>query len=58
MSTNLLKVSSQGVRDYPISSNKKPTNEDIDDVYDHPGDNTSDYDTKKEVIVDEKAKNK
>lgn len=51
MTTNLMKSSSQGVRDYPIDHNKKLSkNEDIDDVYDDPSNNPPQFDANKETV--------
>lgn len=52
MASNLIKVSSQGVRDYPIESKKKQSkNEDIDDVYDHVSSkDPPHFDTNKETV--------
>ena len=49
---NISKVSSQGVRDYPIDNKTKQVkNEDLDDVYEHVSSNTPIlFDTNKEAV--------
>lgn len=51
MTSNLMKSSSQGVRDYPIDHKKKLSkNEDIDDVYDDPSNYPPQFDADKEAV--------
>jgi hypothetical protein len=60
MTSNLMKVSSQGVREFPVDHKQKlMKNEDIDDVYDHPISREGPhFDTNKETVSKPATKTK
>jgi hypothetical protein len=59
MTTDINKVSSQGVRDYPIDKKKQSQNEDLGDVYEQFSTKEAPhFDTNKEVVSNPAAKTK